>query len=50
MAVKHYYVASDGMGNVTAILDEDGNILSVLYGGSLGATVTPNKLEENEPR
>jgi hypothetical protein len=50
MPIKNYYVASDGMGNVTTILDEDGNILSVLYGGSLGATVTPKKLEENESR
>ena len=27
MPIKNYYVASDGMGNVTAILDEDGNIV-----------------------
>jgi RHS repeat-associated protein len=27
MPIKHYYVASDGMGSVTAILDEDGNVL-----------------------
>ena len=27
MPITDYYVASDGMGSVTAILDEDGNVL-----------------------
>ena len=27
MPITNYYVASDGMGSVTAIIDEDGNVL-----------------------
>ncbi len=27
MPITNYYVSSDGMGNVTAIVDEDGNVL-----------------------